>query len=369
MYIGVSARFTFFGCAGHNRIRGISNMRSTKLRQKIMAGILCAAMVFQSVPAEAVASEASETVQSYDDGELNTAADETGTDTASISSGEVAEDSSDDTEIPDTIETPDGTDTVDEPDTVESSDIMHESEVLESPVITETPDITGSGDSFDGTGNDMTETSGTDDAGIYTEEITETEELEETEETEQEIALLADELPDYKKLFTVTTEYKYYFYEKVKEIFVQLGGCEIPETGVGIEFYIDQDPDDAGGQPIAYEKRGDYYVIPLGMADISEGTHRLTVKLKDTSVPDGEYLVSRDNIEFQIERVDNVFTEAEKYYISSEDDTIEVAFYNPTDDIESVQITAANGDIVARSSERSPAVDQVEDPRYTGIGD
>ena len=349
-------------------------MRSTKLRQKIMAGILCAAMVFQGVSVEAVASEAPETVQSYDDGELDTAADETredetGTDIAAISSEDVAEGTSADPEIPETIETPDGTGTAEEPDTVESSDIIHESEVLESPVTTETPDITGGGDSFEGTGDDTAETSGTDDSGAYTEEITETEELEETEGTEQEIALLADELPDYKKLFTVTTEYKYYFYENVKEIFVELGGCEIPETGVGIEFYIDQDPDDVSGQPVTYEKRGDYYVIPLGTADISEGTHRLTVKLKDTSVPDGEYLVSRDNIEFEIERVDNVFTEAEKYYISSEDDTIEVAFYNPTDDIESVQITAANGDIVARSTERSPAVDQVEDPRYTGIGD
>ena len=114
-------------------------MRSTKLRQKIMAGILCAAMVFQGVSVEAVASEAPETVQSYDDGELDTAADETredetGTDIAAISSEDVAEGTSADPEIPETIETPDGTGTAEEPDTVESSDIIHESEVLESPV-------------------------------------------------------------------------------------------------------------------------------------------------------------------------------------------------------------------------------------------
>lgn len=41
-------------------------MRSTKIGRKILVGILCAAMVVQCVPAEAVASEIAEIVQSYD---------------------------------------------------------------------------------------------------------------------------------------------------------------------------------------------------------------------------------------------------------------------------------------------------------------
>ncbi|MDE7321998.1 MAG: hypothetical protein K2N73_04590 [Lachnospiraceae bacterium] len=349
-------------------------MRSTKLRSKVMAGILCAAMVFQSVPVEAVASEVTETVQNYDSEEMNGTEDEVGTNTVSALSEDAAENRSDSQgDVPETsniIETSGDVETVDSPDAVETSDISEESEVSETFVTIETPDAAESGDSFDeaGTGADTTESPETESGTTDIEEVTETEELEETEGTEQEIALLADELPDYKKLLSVVTEYKYYFYDNVKEIFVKLEGCEIPETGVGIEFYIDKDPDNVNEQPINYEKRGDYYVISFGSAGISEGTHHLTVKLKDTSIPDGEYLVSRDNIAFEIERVDNVFTEADKYYISSTDDTIEVAFYNPADDIESVQITAANGDVVARSGQRSPAVDQIEDPRYTGIG-
>ncbi len=347
-------------------------MRSTKLRWKVMAGILCAAMVFQSVPVQTVASEVSETTETYDSGELaaaedETQQDETGTDAVSAVSEDAGENLTDDSveepESLDMTETSREEQTIESPSETENSDISEESEVPETSATAETPDTAGSGDSYDETGTETGETIETETTDI--EEVTET---EETEVTEQGIMMAADELPDYKKLLSVVTEYKYYFYDNVKEIFVKLEGCEIPETGVGIEFYIDSDPANANEQPVSYEKRGDYYVISFGTAGLSEGTHHLTVKLKDTSVPDGEYLVSRDDIAFEIERVDNVFTEADKYYISSADDTIEVAFYNPADDIESVQITAANGDVVARSGQRSPAVGQVEDPRYTGIG-
>ena len=37
-------------------------MRSTKIGRKILAGVLCAVMVFQCVPAEAVASEVAEKI-------------------------------------------------------------------------------------------------------------------------------------------------------------------------------------------------------------------------------------------------------------------------------------------------------------------
>lgn len=220
-------------------------MRSTKLRWKVMAGILCAAMVFQSVPVQTVASEVSETTETYDSGELaatedETQQDETGTDAVSAVSEDAGENLTDDSveepESLDMTETSREEQTIESPSETENSDISEESEVPETSATTETPDTAGSGDSYDETGTETGETIETETTDI--EEVTET---EETEVTEQGIMMAADELPDYKKLLSVVTEYKYYFYDNVKEIFVKLEGCEIPETGVGIEFYIDSD--------------------------------------------------------------------------------------------------------------------------------
>ncbi|MDE7184761.1 MAG: hypothetical protein K2O40_09880, partial [Lachnospiraceae bacterium] len=157
-------------------------------------------------------------------------------------------------------------------------------------------------------------------------------------------------------------------------------GCKIPEedsTDIDIELYIDEVPAAEGeedtNKPVKYTLlENGYYRIDLSDKNLSEGRHKLSVKFKDintNSATNEQYLVVR-NIDFEIEKVDNVFTEAERYFLSSSDDTIEVAFFNVKDDIDSVKITASNGDIVARSGEeRSTIVPQKEDPRYTYIGD
>ncbi len=351
-------------------------MRSSKIIRKVLAGILCAAMVFQCVPAQT--SEAAQIAQSYDSGETNTLEEEGYKEESTILGTLESE------EVPEMLESVVETDMVEIPSTAEESNALEtlltteESDEVETMLTMEEPDTLETSDKTEMTDEEnseeaveTTETEKTD-AGIV--EI-ETSSIDE-EETEQEIKLFADERPDYNKLLSVNTEKKYYLYNDdkgtaVKEIFVKLEGCgEIPESEVGIEFYIDKS--DAIVTPLDYVKQEDYYVISLAQANISEGSHNLTVKLKDIKVGSAtcnEYLVSRENIEFEIEQVDNVFTEAQKYFISSTDDVIEVAFFNPADDIESVQITAPNGDIVARSNERSIAVKQNEDPRYTGIGD
>ena len=378
-------------------------MRSTKIGRKILVGILCAAMVVQCVPAEAVASEIAEIVQSYDQEaldktepqeenvetnvELGSSELEVVQVTSEINTEEAPEEAeksdmseiselseennavnmsstSEETSTSETLLMTEETSTSEtlsiseEASTIETSSTTEESDTLETLEISEIPDIEETEEIVE---------------AIETLEMdTDSSETETTSTEEETTVPEVTPLPDYNKLLSVVSEDKYYFYDngqnKVEEIFVKFENCEIPESGVEIEFYIDKATEE--GNQCHYDKWKDYYVIPLN--DIEEGSHSLTVKLKDVrpnSATEGQYLVTRENIEFILEQVDNVFTEAEKYYVSSSDDTIEVTFFNPADDIESVHITASNGDIVARSNGRSKAVEQEEDPRYTRIGD
>ena len=398
----------------HQRIRGISNMRSTKIGRKILVGILCAAMVVQCVPVEAVASETAQTVQSYDQETLDKAEFqeqnvETNTDLGLseledvqvISETDTEEtpeeveksDISETSELSEKINTIDTSSTSEESNTSETLSMTDETSTTEVSSITEKASTIETSSTTEESNTLETASTAEESDALETSEISETPDIEETEEiveaietlemdtdsletettsTEEETESEIITLPDYNKLLSVVSEDKYYFYDngqnKVEEIFVKFENCEIPESGVEIEFYIDKATEE--GNQCKYEKWEDYYVIPLN--DIEEGSHSLTVKLKDVrpnSATKDQYLVTRENIEFILEQVDNVFTEAEKYYVSSSDDTIEVTFFNPADDIESVHITASNGDIVARSNGRSKAVEQEEDPRYTRIGD
>lgn len=404
-------------CVKHRRIRGISNMRSTKIGRKILVGILCAAMVFQCVPAEAVASEVAETVQSYDREALEKTGSqeetaELGTDVGSLESENVQM-ISETEEAPESAERSDASESselFEDINTVNTSSTYEETNTLETQLTTEEMSTTETSSTIEEvsaieTSSPMEETnplesSTTEESDVLeTSEVLETPDTEETEETIEAIETLEMEvdstetettsteeettvpevtpLPDYNKLLSVVSEDKYYFYDngtdKVEEIFVKFENCEIPESGVEIEFYIDKATEKA--DQLHYDKweneyEETYYVIPL--TNIEEGSHSLTVKLKDTrqnSATGDQDLATRENIEFIIEQVDNVFTEAEKYYVSSSDDTIEVTFFNPSDDIKSVNITAPNGDIVADSNGISEAVEQYEDPRYTRIGD
>ncbi len=404
-------------------------MRSTRIGRKILAGILCAAMVFQCVPAEAMANEIAETVQSYDQEVLDrtepqeestkTSVDVVSSEDVQViteadteeapevdekldapESSELAEnintaDMSSTSEEADTLETlsmtdemsmteemstTEGMSTTEEPSTLETS-TTEESDILETPTIEES-DVPETSSPLET--EDFEETEGTVEATETLEMGTESLETETTEieevTTEQEITLFAEERPDYKRQLQVRTEKKYYFYEnnkennKIEEIFVKLEGCgEIPDKGddkkIITEFYLDKDTNS-----LNYEKKDDgYYVIDLKDKNVSAGSHTLAVKLKDNeegSATIGDDLATRENIEFEIERVDNVFTDVEKYYISATSETIELTFYNPDNNIDSVYVTAPNGDIVARSNENSQETVELEtkDPRYTGIG-
>ncbi len=382
-------------------------MRSTRIGRKILAGILCAAMVFQCVPAEAMANEIAETVQSYDQEVLDrTEPQEESTKTSvDVVSSEDAQviteaDTEEAPEVDEKLDAPESSELAENINTADMSSTSEEADTLETLSMTDEMSMTEEMSTTEGMSTteepSTLETSTTEESStletttmegseaLETSEISETLDVEETEDiievietlemdtdsSETETASTEEEttepeitpLPDYKKLLYVESELTYYYYENAKDIFVKLKGCEIPEDRVRVDFYIDETPFEA------IKDEDDYYRISLQDKNISIGSHTLTVKLIDslTSEPVNE-LVSK-KFEFRTEAA-NIFLEADKYYISTTEDTIEVTLYNPEEDnIKSVQITAPNGDIVARSEQISSEVPQNEDPRYSGIG-
>ena len=312
-------------------------MRSTKLKRKLLAGILCAAMVFQSVPIEAVATEAQETVQYEDSGEQHTTEEETQAGTTVLAasedqnrhgcghckcsggfggaqtlcrrhqrhSGERRQKKTATAEAPSaaqTVETPE------EPSVEESAETPEEPSVEESAETPEEPSV-----------EESAETSGESEETEWTETDEELMELEtpDTDPTESASSTPSDppevmNRPDYNKLLSVVTEKKYYFYESVEEIFLKMEGCEIPaedSTDVDIELYIDEEPVDPDKSDLTAKVGYDllengYYRIDLRSKNLSEGLHRLSVKFKDVnpnSSKKNQYLVIRD-IEFEIEK-------------------------------------------------------------------
>jgi len=393
-------------------------------------------MVVQCVPVEAVASETAQTVQSYDQETLDNAESqeqnvETNTDLGlselegvQVISETDTEETPEEAEKSDISETSELSEKINAIDTLSTSEEASTSETLSmtdktsttevSSITEEASTIETSSTTEESNTLEIASTAEESDA-LETSEISETPDIEETEEiveaietlemdtdssetettsTEEEATTVPEtiyEHPNYKKLLQVVTEKKYYFYEheengkteKIEEIFIKLEGCEIldedlpdlnQQRKVITEFYIDTTDD---SNKYDYTKTDDgYYVIDLkNQKNISAGSHTLIVKLKDDvkgSVTNGQDLVSIEDIGFEIEQVDSVFTEVEKYYLSATNETIELTFYNPNNDISSVSVIAPNGDIVARSNSNSQRPEEPErerkDPRYIGIG-
>ena len=112
-------------------------MRSTKLKRKLLAGILCAAMVFQSVPIEAVATEAQETVQYEDSGEQHTTEEETQAGTTVLAASEDSEQGTD-ADIVSVAESLAGTDTVQTPSETFGGTQTEETATAEAPSAAQT---------------------------------------------------------------------------------------------------------------------------------------------------------------------------------------------------------------------------------------
>lgn len=302
-------------------------MSSPKLRKKLLAGILCAGMIFQSVPMNA---------RAYEDGGI-------------IEETPVME-----------TEAETGTSTETEPEAVRTE--------VSDQVLTEMKEVETTID----------ETEETDPTVLTTEaEVTESK-AEENRLQQDDVAALADEddddttLIDYTRL-TVATEERYYCYGENLYIIMRLSGCEIPKS-VTMTFAIDDETcgtviGDTSSESIYVDRENEgYYIICLKKVDLSDAaSHKLRITLtKPTAAGDASELVKRE-ARFTIAEQD-IFLEKTPYYMGASDENVEITIFNTADDIEQIELSN-NGEKVAAPTEGSSPVKTTikADPRYTGI--
>lgn len=313
-------------------------MSSPKLRKRLLAGILCVGMIFQSVPMNADA---------YEDG------------------GIVEE-----TPVMET-EAEAGTSTETEPEALQT-------EVFDQ-VLTETEEAEAVLDE-----TTLDETEETDRTDIMTEAEETESEAEENQLQQDDVVVLADEdnsdeddddstLIDYTRL-AIAAEERYYYYGENLYIVMKLSGCEIPKS-VTMTFAIDDKTcetsvDDGKQFGTIYEdqEHEGYYIICLKKGDLDDTiSHKVQLTLtKPTAAGGISELVKREARFTTVEQ--NIFLEKIPYYMGASDENVEVTIFNTADDIEQIELSN-NGEKVAAPTEGSrPVKTPIKtDPRYTGI--
>lgn len=337
-------------------------MKAPKLRKKLLAGILCAGMIFQTIPINVFASEsigAAETQVQNESEEIpeetmlsETAVPET-EELAASPESEVQTDTSvqeaeQQTEA--TAQTETTTQTAEEPET-------QQTEVSET-VLTETETATG----------DSSQEAVSEDAASET-EMTESE----TQENQTAVPVADDDLIDYTTL-RMATEETYYYYGNTLYIIAKLSGCEIPDDVI-MEFAIDEkvcgvNAPEPFGRIYKDESHEGYYILIFEKGDLASAntdSHNISITLSKTTAGGGiRELVTREGV-FAVEEQD-IFLEKAPYYMGVSDDSVEVVVFNTADDIETMAL-ANNGETVAAPTDDSkPAKTTTNtDPRYTGI--
>ena len=331
-------------------------MKAPKLRKKLLAGILCAGMVFQTIPINAFASESISVAETQVQTESEEMPEETVlSETAAPETEEPAVSPESEAQTDTTVEeteqqtqTESETQTVTEPETLST-------EVPET-VLTETEIATEEGSQEAGSGEAASET-----------EMTESE----TQENQTAVPIADDDLIDYTTL-RMATEETYYYYGNKLYIIAKLSGCEIPDDVI-MEFAIDEKVCGANapepfGEIYKDESHEGYYIIIFEKGDLAStnaNSHNISITLSKTTAGGGiRELVTREGI-FTVEEQD-IFLEKTPYYMGVSDDSVEVVVFNTADDIETMAL-ANNGETVAAPTDDSkPAKTTTNtDPRYT----
>ncbi len=334
-------------------------MKAFKVWKKLLAGVLCASMLFQAVPSGVLASEpvCIDEAQTQSEPEEHSLTNESTAEELEVQEPE-AEDEAQETE---TV-----TASVAEPKSETQADTVSVEE--SQPEQTETLDT------------DTAQTEG----GTQTIQETETAEMTtqpETMESEPQETLsdneedvLADDdmdLIDYTKL-VMATENTYYCYKGTLYIIMKLSGCEIPQD-VTMEFSVDDKPcgKDAGyGEVIQDPKQEGYYIIKLDkkqLVSTSSNAHTMSLALTRLSASgEKRELVKRQAVFTVVEQ--EIFLEKTPYYMGVSDDSVEVTIFNTADDIERIALSN-NGETVAAPTKDSVVIKEPikTDPRYTGI--
>ncbi|MDE7266470.1 MAG: hypothetical protein K2N89_03285, partial [Lachnospiraceae bacterium] len=307
-------------------------MSLPKLRKRLLAGILCAGMIFQSIPMNASAYENGGIVEETPVMETEA---ETGT----------------------SIET--------EPEAVQTD--------VSDQALNETKEVETT----------LDETEETDRIAITTEaEVTENE-AEENQLQQDGVVELADEdnsdeddddtsLIDYTRL-AIAMEERYYYYGENLYIIMRLSGCEIPKS-VTMTFAIDDEirgtvKGDTSSASIYVDRENEgYYIIRFRKGELANrDSHKIQLTLtKPTAAGDISELVKREARFTVVEQ--DIFLEKTPYYMGASDESVEVTIFNTADDIKQIELSN-NGEKVAAPTEGSSPVKTTikTDPRYTGI--
>lgn len=304
-------------------------MSLPKLRKRLLAGILCAGMIFQSIPMNASAYENGEIVEETPVMETEA---ETGT----------------------SIET--------EPEAVQtdvSDRALNETEEVETT---------------------LDETEETDQIDITTEAEATESEAEENQLQQDGVVVLADEedddtsLIDYTRL-AVAAEERYYYYGENLYIIMRLSGCEIPNS-VTMTFAIDDKicGTVTGGNSTPSEsiyvdqEHEGYYIIRLKKDSLAVmDSHKIQLTLtKPTAAGDTSELVKREARFTVVEQ--DIFLEKTPYYMGASDESVEITIFNTADDIEQIELSNNGEKVAAPTEDSSPVKTTIKtDPRYTGI--
>ena len=312
-------------------------MSLPKLRKRLLAGILCAGMIFQSIPMNASAYENEGIVEETPIMETEAEAGETEAGTSMETEPEAAQQDVSDQVLTETkeVET-----VLDETEDTDQTDITTEAEATESKAEENRLQQDG-----------VVEQADEDNSG--------------EDDDDDDISLI-----DYTKL-SVATEEKYYYYGDNLYIITRLSGCEIPKK-VKIWFTIDDtryEPvmggvSDSNSIYIDQENEG-YYIIRLKKSDLTAASHSIEVKLtRDTAaVKDSELITRKANFTV-VEQ--EIFLEQTPYYMGASDDNVDITIFSTENDIKQIELSN-NGEKVATSPEGNSFEKVTADPRYTGI--
>ena len=303
-------------------------MKMSKGMKKLLAGILCAGMIFQSMSVGAFANE-------------NIDVDSRQVDEILTEAFSQADESEENRES-DTEEMEKNSETV----------IQVQSET-ETAGMTETDTSVAAIEESEIFSENSTE--------VTTEEdIAESELVEETIEsaTSEEAVLLGDnEQPDYTKL-RMNVEGTYYYYENDLYVFAKLEDCEIPETDVDVKFFIDEE------EIAGVTSDNGYYFFHTNKTNVPAGTHILKVVLSTGTDETKTELVNRV-ARFETEDT-GLFLEKSKYYMGASDESLEITAFSAANDIQSMELVR-NGETVAKATDQVVTGEKT-DPRYSGIG-
>lgn len=340
-------------------------MKASKVWKKLLAGVLCASVIVQAVPANVSASEAITVVETEmeDDRTSQESTMQERTSQESITEQECISEETALSEVQEDLDS--------EVECSTAQEIWSQTETpLQQEIESETLFITETQEEAESEAQQSEES--------ISEELVQEGASESTESSSSSgsSSQEPDDIIDYTTLRMGTEEKYYYYGDNADTLFItaKLSNCEIPEE-VSVHFSIDdkvcgENAPEPFGKIYKDEKQEGYYIIVLKKDELqktSSNNHNLLLTLTRTTADGGTRELVRRVAVFQIQE-NPIFLEKMPYYMGASDDSVEVTIFNTADDISRIALSN-NGETVAAPDQDSvPIKARVKtDPRYTGI--